>query len=812
MPRFFAEDAPVQPVRSSSPFSAITNPLSTILDILQRPVSATAGATLALQTGESPLVAARSALAGETRNSWEDVLAQAGVQPGLGRTAGGLAGDLALDPLNVAGAPLVKGAGKLLGPLAGKVADLPIVRPILDDLGKKFVPYYGLPDEYAKSRRLLESEKGFVRHKAIEDSINRFRGTDAGERAALTRLMETGPSGNAKLDALRQSQADAFDVMRQREMDAGVLDPDRAVKDYVTYLFGGAPGRETLSGVARKPKALSGANRFNQRRSVTTIDEALKLGAEPDIAKISAIRQYAGEKAILHTNFVEAVTKNPEWAQPADVAPMDWVKINIPGEAKLQGMLQQFAFAPEIAQDLTKLLDVGQARGDIAKMFDTATSVWKAYATVLKPGFHVRNLYSNVFNSWLGGMGPADIGKRYAEAIEWGLGRRPSTVGRYSAAEVEDAMQRYGVEGVEFGASGMGDIGERIEEELTRKLSTSRLSAANPLSQNFLPTRVGRKVGSTVEDLSRRALFLDQVAKGSSLENAALHVKKYLFDYSELTDFERNVLRRAMPFYTWIRKNLPLQLGELAKQPQKFAAVSKTIEAVERQVPEDQRVQDADRPEYLQELGAVQLPESGAGARFLNPNLPYQDLGKLPIAGGLSESLIKGLRDVGSMTNPALKGGIEWMTNRDLFRDRPLYDEKVGPQNMVKAPAVIAALAKVSPDAAAALGARLNQRTGQWEMPADTGYAISQAPVLQSLGRATTGIDPQAGTVALPEMLDFFGGIKTVRQSPEDQAKDRRFRLQRKAAERSAQRRDLAPLRRERIDDLYDRYLTLLNR
>jgi len=49
------------------------------------------------------------------------------------------------------------------------------------------------------------------------------------------------------------------------------------------------------------------------------------------------------------------------------------------------------------------------------------------------------------------------------------------------------------------------------------------------------------------------------------------HVKKFMFDYTELTEFERRYMKKIFPFYTWLRKNIPLQLEQLVKQPHKYA-------------------------------------------------------------------------------------------------------------------------------------------------------------------------------------------------------------------------------------------------
>jgi hypothetical protein len=50
---------------------------------------------------------------------------------------------------------------------------------------------------------------------------------------------------------------------------------------------------------------------------------------------------------------------------------------------------------------------------------------------------------------------------------------------------------------------------------------------------------------------------------------ASQQVKASQFDYMDVSKFERDFLKRTMPFYTWTRKNIPVQLKHLVLNPQR---------------------------------------------------------------------------------------------------------------------------------------------------------------------------------------------------------------------------------------------------
>lgn len=170
-----------------------------------------------------------------------------------------------------------------------------------------------------------------------------------------------------------------------------------------------------------------------------------------------------------------------------------------------------------------------------------------------------------------------------------------------------------------------------------------------------------RQMGSVIENNARLTHFAHKIFNdGVPAEIAANSVRKYLFDYSDLTPFERDFMKMLIPFYTWSRKNIPLQLQALVTDPGKYAKFPKAIGAIEALSSE---WEDLPNPDYFQELHAVRLPVRIEGQpTFINPNLPFQDLNRA------------NFQDVLSGMSPFVKMFGEWAPKRgySFFTDRPI--------------------------------------------------------------------------------------------------------------------------------------------
>jgi hypothetical protein len=173
-----------------------------------------------------------------------------------------------------------------------------------------------------------------------------------------------------------------------------------------------------------------------------------------------------------------------------------------------------------------------------------------------------------------------------------------------------------------------------------------------------------------IEDPAKWALFKDQLLKGKTPEQAAIHVKNFLFDYSELTDFEKGLREfGAAPFYSWMRKNLPLQAQAPFKAPQTFRRIQTVYDAPNRFNPgEEAEV----TPLWMREEGYVPNPLMDKGedgstplVRLANPAL---DLNKLISPRALATNLM----------GPVPKAITETLAGTDLRTGRKIFGNPDG--------------------------------------------------------------------------------------------------------------------------------------
>jgi hypothetical protein len=327
------------------------------------------------------------------------------------------------------------------------------------------------------------------------------------------------------------------------------------------------------------------------------------------------------------------------------------------------------------------------------------------------------------------------------EMFEW-AGRK------MTAGEWRHESKLLGVEKGSFGASEVMETTRRevIRSERTKGFMGKVLHPVDTLSD------FGGKAGSTIEDTSRMGVHFANLEKGMSPDAAARQVDRVLYNYSSeaLTKTERTWLKRAFPFYSWMRANIPRMLEMMVKNGGKMGVMNK----VRNSAFGSSEIDPDKIPQYLEDQYAMPIPGTDI---MLTPGLPFQDLS---LFGDASRPV--------SAASPLIKGIFEGAANKDIFSGNSI--ERY-PGGLNRAPGYVQAtdraLAGVAPWDALKGAMGMEYRTdvdGRESVsmrPADAQFLKTVAPFGERIGRGLLdpgGTNPAAKT---NDQLYYFSGIKT---------------------------------------------------
>jgi hypothetical protein len=523
------------------------------------------------------------------------------------------------------------------------------------------------------------------------------RGLKEPEQEALRTMFGTGMKSGDELNTLLDTLAKTDPNLHERTTQA--KSPAEVNK---------VLGKEWLTEDAALAMALRGTRAIKAQEVAKFLDGFLgKYGLKPeDLGAMAGGRIPNGYKMYI----VKVEDSGKKVLQEV---------FNAPGIA--QRNVEGFFIPEEMANiynEYTDLIFGVKAKHPLLKLYDSATSAYKKVAYLWNPGHIPRDFIGNVFNGYLMGVvNPLE----YAQAAK--LLRRPQTVidlpgGKVMIQDLLDRAEKMGV--LDVGAS----LAETPRDVIDRLNLPGRNTVVNAVSKYSSLMRQGSKMSDT---LTRFTGLLHELKAGKSLTEASAQVKKFYFDYFDLTPFERKVMKRIIPFYTWIRKNIPLQVEQLFKNPRNFARIGDVMNAASGEA-----VDWDEQPEYIKESGAVQLGSDGPYVAF---NLPFTDLSRVPTNMDAIMQLL-------SSVNPIIRAPIESATNLQWFTGQPLEDYK-GQTRDIPLAGLLRYLGAIDKD----------QRAPQVDNRV-VGNALDQIPLLRNVDVMTNPESPRR----VSRISSFIGG------------------------------------------------------
>lgn len=327
---------------------------------------------------------------------------------------------------------------------------------------------------------------------------------------------------------------------------------------------------------------------------------------------------------------------------------------------------KQIKADPEIAKAMHTISrtfsDDDALSGYFVKHFDKVQSLWKTQATVLNPGHHVRNLIGDTYMNFLDGVRP----RAYHDAVKVISDHIPDahfTIGKFGKLSKNDIKTLYEKQGLKSGFTQSEDIFRGGGKFKTAGKIMEKISKGTDKREDFA------RYAHFIDALRKEAKRSPDLAKAA--ERAAARVRKYNFDWTDLTARERKYLKRAVPFYTFTRKALPIQLETLFMKPGKMATISKGQKMTEKLLGVEGQEHgplpglDHALPPWYED----QLVASAGDNKIISPSLPIDLLGQYTTGGpaGVTKEALGNL-------SPLIKAGPELAMGRDLkygFKQKP---------------------------------------------------------------------------------------------------------------------------------------------
>lgn len=299
----------------------------------------------------------------------------------------------------------------------------------------------------------------------------------------------------------------------------------------------------------------------------------------------------------------------------------------IPTLGKEGELLYHPAIAAHVEKFMGSLIN-DDATMDFLKRFDSLQNAWKATVTSLFPAFHGRNAISNVLNNYLDigvhalnprinamslNMLNLDRQVQKLQAVVMGAGEdaaksqakltdmlsrtmfTDATGHEWSFGELRQVVKNNNIALTPHAGITSADLRDGSEAVKSRFFKPTSLFSTDAVGRAVAyPFKKGQDFGSAIEEHAKMTNFIANLQNTGDVTLAARRTKQFLFDYGSLTNFEKTFMKRLIPFYTFTRKNIELQIRSLIHTPGRIAAEAHAVNTLGEVISGGQQLSDDD--------------------------------------------------------------------------------------------------------------------------------------------------------------------------------------------------------------------------
>lgn len=317
--------------------------------------------------------------------------------------------------------------------------------------------------------------------------------------------------------------------------------------------------------------------------------------------------------------------------------------------------------------------------------YDYILNLFKAHA-LLSPAFHARNMYSAIYVNTTNGVdsGSHKVGLEASYYLRSGK-FKPENLTVLKDGNVE--FKGIGLSSYDRDmhtliaqAQRAGVMGGEGTSEIISKNFASR-GWLDVQSLDWSPLKYNRKIAEFLEDTVRLASFKHaREILGYNLEDAGNFTKLLHFDYNLLTDFEKNTLKRVIPFYTYMRKAIARDSRMFVERTGDYYRMGALVgDAEEGNAPERSGAVN----NFIKDRLGVNIKTDANGKHYyllLGGTIPSADLG-LQIGSALDIAMMRPSKAIRTITSsflknlsPFIKMPLESISGYDFYFNKPIKD------------------------------------------------------------------------------------------------------------------------------------------
>ena len=393
-----------------------------------------------------------------------------------------------------------------------------------------------------------------------------------------------------------------------------------------------------------------------------------------DISKLLALRGARTARTVQEAMFYDGIIMFGKESKDAlaDETFKNWRKPML--TTPIPGLSDKF-FHPDVAGAIEKMYNFTRDDRAIKKLLNILNdfqTLWKSMTLGLFPSTVFRNVLGNISNSLLAVYKPLELLESTKHAVNILRGKRYDVVtdtGKIlNADQIINSAAERGIFATTFRV-------EEIDKELKTEGVQKGLGLLKGMASkiNQLPTA---QINNFAEGTGKLALYIQLLREGKSYDDAAKGVYKVLFDYGDLSATDK-AIKHVVPFWTWTRKNFPLQIANLLSVP------SRTILKLEHHFnserPSDELVDERSQSEWLKNSAKMRItknPKTGRAQYILLEGLlPMFDLARInrALTGNMEMIIDDVIKDI----SPLIKSPIELATNRSFQFHKDIQKSKL---------------------------------------------------------------------------------------------------------------------------------------